>query len=127
MLWCGALWSQVMEDPTRPAPAWLAAQPKAPGEIVVEPNSEPSLQLLLIGKSRKYAIIDGQIVKPGGSYNGSRLVAIKPDLVVLQSDDALQTLKMHPAIEKTIITHKLSNKTDQLASRRKTVVIGESK
>ena len=116
-----------MEDPTRPAPAWLAAQPKAPGEIVVEQNSEPSLQLLLIGKSRKYAIIDGQIVKPGGSYNGSRLVAIKPGLVVLQSDDALQTLKMHPAIEKTIITHKLSKKTGQLASRRKTVVIGESK
>ena len=116
-----------MEDPTRPAPAWLAAQPKAPGEIVVEQNTEPTLQLLLIGKSRKYAIIDGQIVKHGGSYNGSRLVAIKPGGVVLQSEEGAKILKMHPTIEKTIITNKPGQKTGQQVSRQKTVVIGESK
>ena len=127
MLWCEGVLSQGLADPTRPAPTWLAAQPKVTGEIVLEKNAVPSVQMLLIGKSRKYAIIDGQIIKPGGNYNGSRVVAIKSGLVVLQGDDALQTLKMHPTIEKTIITHKPSAKTGRVTNSIKTVEIGESK
>ncbi len=99
-------------DPTRPAPAWLAAQPQVPGALAVEQKAAPTLQLLLLGQSRKYTIIDGQIVQPGDTYHGSTLVAIKPDAVVLQNNDTLQTLKMypniepkmHPNIKKTVIT-----------------------
>ena len=125
--WCGVTWGQVITDPTRPAPAWLAAQPKAPGMPAAETNTIPTLQLLMLGKSRKYAIIGGQMVKLGDNYNGSKLVAIRPDAVVLQSDGALQTLKIQPAIQKTVITQKPSGETGELVSRRKTVVIGESK
>ncbi len=123
--WCGLAWSQAMMDPTQPAPAWLAAQPQVSGALAVEPDTSPTLQLLLTGPSRKYAIIDGQIVQPGDTYNGSTLVAIEPDAVVLQNDDTLQTLKMYPNIEKTVIT-PTSVKTGRPASKGKAVVNGEN-
>lgn len=146
--WCGMAWSQAMTDPTRPAPALLAAPPQVPGALTVEQDTSPTLQqlpaarlkrtsrltvdtsptlqLLLIGRSRKYAIIDGQLFQPGDTYNGYTLVAIKPDRVVLQSNDTLRTLKMHPAIKKTVIT-PTSAKTGRPASKRKIVVNGENK
>jgi hypothetical protein len=101
LLWTATVRGEVLSDPTRPAPAWLAAQPKAPGVAAVE-DSTPTLQLLLIGPSRKYAIISGQVVKLGGAYKDSKLVAVRPGEVDLQDDNSLQTLKMHPGIKKTV-------------------------
>ena len=118
-----------MADPTQPAAEWLAAQPKAPGAPVVEADTAPPLlQMLLVGPSRKYAIIGGQVLKIGDTYNGSTVVAIKSDSVVLQSNDVMQTLQMHPAIEKTVIKPKAPGKTGRSVSKAKKVVVkGESK
>lgn len=100
VFWSALVCSQDIVDPTRPAMA-----NKAHGENVIEENVTPTLQMVLIGKSRKYAIIDGEIVKSGETYNGSRLVAIEPGWVKLRNDDNIQTLKMLPAIKKTVKTH----------------------
>jgi MSHA biogenesis protein MshK len=92
---------ETLSDPTRPADAWLAAQAKS-GSTSLEQNATPKLQLLLIGPSRKFAIINGQTVRIGDTYKDSRLVAVRPGEVVLQDDKSLHTLKIYPGIRKTV-------------------------
>jgi hypothetical protein len=96
-------WGQVLSDPTRPPQAWLAAQPKAAGApAAAEQEQEvvPQLQSLLIGPSRRYALIDGQLVGVGDRFKDARVVAVKPAEVVLRSERGTQTLRLFPDVEK---------------------------
>ena len=95
---CSAAWGQALSDPTRPAAAWLAAQPKTGGAEVVE--AAPRLQSLLIGPSRRYAIIEGQLVGVGDTFKDTRVVAVRPTGVVLRSQRGTETLKIFPDVEK---------------------------
>ena len=101
--WCTAAWGATLSDPTLPPPAWLAAQSTAPGAAApVEQNVSPGLRLTLVGPSRKFALINGQVVKPGDVYNGSRVLAIKSGKVVVE--DASKSLNLAPGVEKKVIT-----------------------
>lgn len=124
--WCVAAWG-AMTDPTLPAAAWLATQPKPPGVAAAEQDAQPVVQMLVIGKTQKYAIISGQKVRLGDDFRGSRLVEIKPDGVVLQNDSATQTLKTRPGIEKKVIAPKASGAAGKPASKGTAVVNGGSK
>jgi len=94
-------WGQALSDPTRPPQAWLAAQPKAAGAAAAaEQETAPHLQSLLIGPSRRYAIIDGQLLGVGDTYRDARVVAVRPAGVVLRSKSGTQTLKLFPDVEK---------------------------
>jgi len=115
---CSAAWGQALSDPTRPPPAWIAAQAKktdgsldasaalagAPPGVsaagVAEGEAAPRLQSLLIGPSRKYAIINGQLVSVGETYKDAKLVEVRPNEVVLHSEHGRQTLKLFPDVEK---------------------------
>lgn len=97
----GQATGQVLLDPTRPPPEWLAAQPKAagvPGEA--DPGAAPQLQSLVIGPSRRYAIIEGQLVGVGDTFKDARVVAVRPSGVVLRSERGTQTLRLYPDVEK---------------------------
>ncbi len=102
-----AAWAQALPDPTRPPAAWLAAQAKAaPGTAmagVAEPESVPRLQSLLIGPSRRYAIIEGQLVGVGDTFGDARVVEVRPTEVVLRSERGTQTLKLFPDVEKRAV------------------------
>ena len=101
--WFTGAWGGTLSDPTLPPPAWLAAQPGVPGAAAqVEQDASSGMQLILIGQSRKLAVIDGQVVKPGDTYRGSKVLAIKPGEVVLQ--DASKSMKLTPNIEKKVIS-----------------------
>ena len=94
-------WGQGLSDPTRPPPAFLAALPKAPGTAAAaEPEVVPQLQSLLIGPSRRYAIIEGQLLGVGDSFKGARVVAVRPAGVVLRSERGTETLRLFPDVEK---------------------------
>ena len=111
-------WSQGLSDPTRPPPAWMAAQakktdglqdasaapPGAPPGVsaagVAEGEAAPQLQSLLIGPSRTYAIINGQLVAVGATYKDAKLVEVRPTEAVLLSEHGRQTLKLFPDVEK---------------------------
>lgn len=94
-------WGQVLSDPTRPPQAWLDAQPKGAGApSAVEQEATPQLQSVLIGPSRKYAIIDGQLVGVGDTFKDARVVAVRPAGVVLRSKRGTQTLRLFPDVEK---------------------------
>ena len=95
--------AQTMADPTRPAPAWLAAQPPVPGAapVVAEPTS-PDVQIVVIGPSRKFAMVNGKPMRQGEIYNGARLVGIDHKGVVWQRDGTKEKMSMSPAVEKKI-------------------------
>lgn len=108
----GPAWAVAPGDPTEPAAAWLAAQPAVPGVAVVELSS-PTMQMTLTGKSRRIAVIGGDVVKAGDQYNGSKVLAVKADKVVME--DAAKSLATTPNVTKT--------KPAQVPVRKKRVVL----
>jgi MSHA biogenesis protein MshK len=112
-----AAWAGVLSDPTLPPPAWLAATQSAGGAAALNQDASAGVQLILIGPSRKLALINGQTVKPGEAYNGSKVLAIKPGEVVVQ--DASKSLKLTPAIEKKAITSAPLKKPRGAVPKRK--------
>lgn len=83
--WAGGAWAAASGDPTEAPPVWLAAQPVAPGVASIAPGSAGAeVQVILSGRSRRLAVIDGEVVKVGDHYKGSRVVAIKANKVVME-------------------------------------------
>jgi hypothetical protein len=113
-----------LADPTRPAPEWLAAQPVAPGAEAASDGAASALQVIVIGPARRFAIIDGQMVQYGRTYNGAKLVGMRPDSVVLQKDGSKEKLSMSPAVEKKV---RVSKPVASKFKSRKKVVNGEGK
>ena len=114
--------ADLLADPTRPAAEWLAAQPPVPGGEVAGSGTETGVQVLVIGRARKFAIVDGQLVRQGDSYNGARLVGIQHDGVVMQRDGSKEKLSMNPAVEKKV---RVSKPAAGRAKSEKIVVNGE--
>ncbi len=83
-----------LPDPMRPPPA-LAAADGAAVDVAL-----PVLQSVMLSPSRKMAIISGQTVALGDSYQGARLVKINESEVVLRNGSEVQTLKLFPDLEK---------------------------
>ena len=92
-------WGQPLFDPSRPPPAVMAPPPGAAGKPAAV-EGPPQLQSLLIGPSRKYAIIDGQLVGVGDTFRDARVVEVTPTGVVLNSERGTQTLNLFPNVEK---------------------------
>ena len=116
-------------DPTIIPPAWLAAQPTPTGAAtVVAKEPTPIVQLIVIGQSRKFAVIDGQVIKSGEILNESQIVDIKSGEVVTK--DRSKSLKLNPSVEKKLITADLlrqtsdENKINNNKARTKTIVLG---
>lgn len=102
-------------DPTEASPVWVAAQPPAPGaQSEVAGGAPPAeMKMTLIGRSRKLAVIDGEVVKVGSEFRGSKVVAVKADKVVME--DAAKSLGVTPNVEKKAPT--------LTAARKKLVVV----
>jgi len=112
-----ALEGESTKDPTVPPAVWLAAQPSAPGaapqDVVVIASR---VQMILVGKTRRFALIDGKVVKAGDVFNDSKVLAIKADKVM--TEDAAKSLGMMPNVEKKAPA--------MVAGRKKSVVIPAS-
>lgn len=111
-----------LTDPTRPAAEWLAAQPVAPGAPAASNNAASGLQVLVVGPARKFAIIDGQLVRYGETHNGAKLVGVRPEGVVMQKDGSKEILSMSPAAQKKV---RASEPVAGKPKSRKKVVNGE--
>ncbi len=98
---CGAyaLEGESTKDPTVPPAVWLAAQPGTPGAAPQDTVAAASrVQMILVGKTRRFALIDGKVVKAGDVFNDSKVLAIKADKVM--TEDAAKSLGMMPNVEK---------------------------
>lgn len=102
--WCPVARSETRTDPTVPPPAWLAARPnnstaKTAADLMKR-DAPSGVQLILTGRTKKIAVIDGRLVEPGADYNGSKVLDIKAGEVVMQ--DSSKSLKLTPAVEKIV-------------------------
>ncbi len=93
-----------LSDPTLPHPAWLAIhQPPSEAENLMLQEAPSKARLTIVGKSRKFAIVDGQLVKPGDDYKGSKVLDIKAGEVVMR--DKSKSLQVNPLINKKPVSH----------------------
>ena len=87
-----------LTDPTRP-PASIAA-PVAAASGVAE--SQPAgLQSIIISKTRRAAIIDGETVELGGKHGDAKLVEVNEGSVVLRSARGRQVMTLFPDVKMT--------------------------
>ena len=97
--WAAGAGAAASGDPTEAPPVWVAAQPAAPGVAPVATSSAgPEVQVIVSGRSRRIAVIDGEVVKVGDEYKGSKIVAIRADKVVMA--DATKSLGVTPNVSK---------------------------
>lgn len=87
------------KDPTVPPAAWQAVQPSALDKQKALPGSDISnLRLVLFGKTRRLALIDGQVIKAGDMHNGVKVVAIRRGEVLAEQKE--KSLRLTPGVEK---------------------------
>ena len=84
--------TQTLRDPTRP-PAVSAKG--AAGRIE---QAGWILQSVLISPERRYAIINGEVVRLGGSIAGAELVAITEGRVTLRTQEGLRLVHLFPDV-----------------------------
>jgi hypothetical protein len=90
--------TQGLPDPTRPPPGWLPRDPKA-AVVAESKDTDAPVQLVLTGKTRRFAIVRGEVISESGK--GSRLVEIQRDNLIVQSDKGRETLSLFPDVHKT--------------------------
>lgn len=80
-------WAAPLSDPTRPFD-YVPVIDKAE-EPVVLPREQVqwNLSAIRIGKDSRFAIINGQMVRPGEQIESAKLLAINPSEVVLEYDN----------------------------------------
>jgi hypothetical protein len=99
---CSAALAQGIADPTKPPPAFM---PGASTPSRVEQRAEASgsgsepVQLVLVGKTRRYALVNGELV--GDKTPGTKLVEVKRNELVVQTDKGRETLNLFPDVQKT--------------------------
>jgi MSHA biogenesis protein MshK len=88
-------------DPTRPPDmADVAPGNAAPGKPM-----SPTLQSVLIAPGRRLAVINGEMVRQGGTYGEAKVVRVSATSVLLRFPDHEQTLELLPGIEKSQWPH----------------------
>ena len=130
-----AAWAQPILDPTRPPPDWLPTKPGAEG--IASPSAAnggeapPQLQSLLVSSSRRFAIIEGQLLTVGDAFRDSRVVEVRSTEVLLRSERGTQTLKLFPDVQlhpaKTVAKKSKSPQTAHPSGDRRSIVIKETK
>ena len=99
----GVAWAQgALRDPTLPPPEVLSAAglEALPGGGVV---AQPAVQLVLVSPSRKYAVIDGQMIRSGDQIDQWRVSSITAKGVVMKNDTGSQTISAYPSVQKKVI------------------------
>ncbi len=92
--------AEILHDPTRPQTAAPAAQAAVKAGLRKAAPSLPQLQLVLIAQSRRYVVIDGQLLKTGEFFKGLQITEILPQAVILRTVHGLRTLPLAPLPDK---------------------------
>lgn len=90
--------AQPLMDPMRPPAAAGATQPGSALSPLPKANA---VQVLLIGENRKYAMVDGVMVRQGDTLNGWRVTRISSKGVLLSGAGSSETLSITPRVIKT--------------------------
>jgi len=126
MLICPLLsWGSALSDPTRPPAIWLTVNginlPGSSGK-----NAPSGVQLIMIGPSKKFAIINGKIVRPGKLYNGSTVIDINSEGVITKNKS--KSLKLLPGVRKSAdsSSHSKRSSGKSIKKNQSATKIGEN-
>ena len=104
--------AEELPDPTRP-PAIIAI-PAIAGSGTAD-NQPAGLRSIIISKTRRAAIIDGETVELGGKHGDARLIEVNEGSVVLKSAQGRQVLTLFPDVK--ISRKKVKAKPQSLKSK----------
>jgi MSHA biogenesis protein MshK len=99
LLCCGTAGAASLPDPTRPPETLAPRAGPGLGLPYAALGAGPHLQSVLVAPhagGRRIAVIDGQMVRLGGSYKGAVLTRVSDTEVVLSRGSARQVLKLFP-------------------------------
>ena len=104
-------YAEDLPDPTRP-PAGIPAPASGAGTARGVTTYHPSgLHLVIISKTRRAAIIDGETVELGQNHGNARLIEVNEDGVVLQRGQRRQVLTLFHGVK---ITRKKAPDTESV-------------
>lgn len=86
-----------LRDPTRPPITGAIGRTGTDTDA----SSSGRIQMLLIGESRKYAVVDGVLLRQGDLHHQWRLSAINPESVVMRHASDTRVIKISPSVVKT--------------------------
>ena len=113
-VWAVSGRAESLPDPTQPPYMTRLAADGKPEAVA----DGPVLQTVMMSARRKVAVINGKVVALGEKYGDATLIRMTDSEVVLRnSDKTLQTLKMHPVVEKKEVLHKPAENIYKSASK----------
>ena len=88
-------------DPTRPSSQWVTATAPLVATDAVPTEVDPAgVQILVIGATRRFAVIDGTLMHVGESRQGIKLLAIGAQSVRVRRDGTTVELRVTPDVRK---------------------------
>jgi len=127
MLICPLLsWGSALSDPTRPPAIWLTVNGINLPSGNSGKNAPSGVQLIMIGPSKKFAIINGKIVRPGKPYNGSTVIDINSEGVITKNKS--KSLKLLPRVRKSAdsSSHSKRSSGKSIKKNQSATKIGEN-
>ncbi len=93
--------AQPLRDPTRPPAGFGRTGDGGTGGKTLNRSGDAEwvLQSVLLARERRYAIINGEVLSPGGSVAGAELVAIREGEVLLRTGGVLRTVRLFPDVD----------------------------
>ena len=85
------------QDPLRPASTAAAG-----GSVQDGTAAAGGLRVTVVGKTRRLAIIDGQVLQSGASIGGATITSIASGVVKLQRDETTETLDVATGVDKSL-------------------------
>lgn len=105
---CPMAYAESVNDPTVPPAVWIAAENAKSDGTKPASVASKSGRLVVLGKTRRLAVIDGKVIKAGEQYNGSRVVAVQRDKVL--TEDESRSLLIAPNVKKSAPNRQLEPK-----------------
>ena len=96
LLFSAFCYAEELPDPTRP-PASIAA-PVVASSVEAAPAG---LQSIIISKTRRAAIIDGETVELGGKHGDAKLIEVNEGSVILRGAQGRQVMTLFPDVKIT--------------------------
>lgn len=85
------------QDPLRPASAAVSG-----GGVQDGAAAAGGLRVTVVGKTRRLAIIDGQVLQSGASVDGGTITSIESGVVKLKRDETTETLDVSAGVDKSL-------------------------
>ena len=105
--------AEELPDPTRP-PAIIAMPVIAASGVADKPAR---LQSIIISKTRRAAIIDGETVELGDKHGDAKLIEVNEGSIVLLSAEGRQVMALFPDVKMTITKATAKNEDRKVKTK----------